>query len=165
MYIEKTKLIVPISLGMSFTNEHDKIECYQGRKAIENLGISVHGKGTWAKGKLEGDITTYDYKALYQVYNLPENESADYWFIKYRHDTSHSELKKTFENQKTNTSHYKVDFEIEGNDYDINSVYITFEVIRLVVNGETRDFVVSNAQSTTPVTPDGNNYPGGFKAV
>ncbi len=167
MYVEKARIIIPKPIGMaaSMRNEHDKFECYQGNKAVQNFGISVHGHGTWAKGHMAGNIETYDYTTLYDVYNLPSSESADYWFVKYRHETSHSELKKAFEQTKKITTHYSLDFMIEGNDYDINSVFITFEVIRLVINGETKDFVVNNAQSAEPKTSSGGDYPGGFKPV
>ncbi|VTR97895.1 unnamed protein product [Gemmata massiliana] len=171
MYVTKFSLILPASklpaggaLALS-GQEHDKIECYQGTQAVNNYGISVVGAGSWAKGKIGGSITAYDYRALYQVYNLKEGEAANYWFIKYSKEKNHDELKKTFENSTTVTTKYALEFEIQGNDWGVNAVYITYQVIRLVLNGVTKDYVVTNPPSSGAQLPDGSPYQGGFKPV
>lgn len=40
-----------------------------------------------------------------------------------------------------------------------------YEVIRVVYNGITKDFVVTNNDSARAMTPDGDKYIGGFKPV
>jgi len=145
--------------------EHGQIECYQGNKATNNFGISVQGAGAWAKGQIKGTLDAYDYKALYQVYNLKDTESANYWFISYSKQTSHDDLKKVFEDSKTVKTNYDLQFEIQGNDYGISAVYITYQVIRLVLDGQTKDYVVTNPASSGAMLPDGSSYPGGFKPV
>lgn len=165
--VERFALIVP-TIGPKArlaAAEHDKIECYQGNKATNNFGISVEGAGAWAKGHIKGTLEAYDYKALYQVYNLKDSESANYWFISYSKTTSHDELKKVFEDSKTVKTNYDLEFEIQGNDYGISAVYITYQVIRLALNGQTKDYVVTNPASSGAMLPDGNQYPGGFKPV
>jgi len=47
----------------------------------------VQGSAVTANGHIDGSLTTYDYKALYQVYTLKESESANYWFLSYSKDT------------------------------------------------------------------------------
>ncbi len=45
-------------------------------------------------------------------------------------------------------------------------VYILcYEVIRLVVDGVTNDFVVTNPVISSALSPDGNPYPEGFKPI
>ncbi|PYG87467.1 hypothetical protein LY28_02137 [Ruminiclostridium sufflavum DSM 19573] len=169
MFVQRLKLIVPVDKTVDAilldSGEHDKIECYQGNKAVNNFGLTVHGSGTWVKGTIKGTLEAYDYKAVYEVYNLKESESANYWFVSYRQDKSHDELKKTFEDSHKVNLNYDLSFMIQGNDYDINSVFICYEVIRLVVNGVTKDFVVTNPSSSSAMSPDGSAYPGGFKPV
>lgn len=169
MFIQRLNLIVPVGKSVDdillSSGEHDKIECYDGSKAIKNFGISVVGSGAWASGSMKGTIEAYDYKAIYEKYNLQESKSAGIWFAKFREEKSHDELKKTFEESHKVNLDYKLDFSIQGNDYGINSVFICYEVIRLVVNGVTKDFVVTNPASSSAISPDGSTYPGGFKPV
>jgi mRNA-degrading endonuclease HigB of HigAB toxin-antitoxin module len=170
MYAQVSTLVVPVHVTAlnalaALSGGHDKIEVYSGNQAVENYGVSVQGSGAWAKGKIKGKITTYDYKALYQIYNLKDTESANYWFVSYSKSTSHDELKKTFESSKTVTTDYELEFEISGNDYGISSVFITYQVIRLQLAGQTKDFVVTNPPSSGASLPDGSKYPGGFKPI
>lgn len=170
MYTEKYQLIVPTRLAVTealatTSGDHDKVEVYSGNRAVKNYGVSVVGSGSWAKGTIDGSLDTYDYKALYQIYTLKDSESANYWFVSYSKQTSHDEVKKVAEQSETLRTNYKLEFEIQGNDYGINAVFITFEVIRVVYSGITKDFVVSNPASSQAITPDGNPYPGGFKPI
>lgn len=168
VHVAKFTRVTPLkALNAVFKEgEHDKIECYRGSKEAGNFGISVHGTGTFVKGHLDGKITSCDYKALYNVYNIADSEvSADYWFITYKKRESHDELKKVFEESKAVTTNISLDFMIEGNDYDINSVYITYEVIRLTINGVSKDYVVTNNASSGAMTPSGDKYPGKFQPV
>jgi hypothetical protein len=74
MYVERAHLIVPIGKELEIhalaasPQEHDKLEVYSGTKALEQYGITVEGSGASASGSLKGTITTYDYKAAYDVY-------------------------------------------------------------------------------------------------
>lgn len=169
MYVERAHLVVPIGKELEIhtlaasPQVHDKLEVYSGTKAIEQYGITVEGSGSSASGSIKGTITTYDYKAAYDVYNIPYSESANYWFVSYKKDTSQGELKKTFEQSKTVPLDYNINFTIHGNDWGQASVFITMQVIRMVMNGETRDFVVANSASTGANNPDGSKYQGGFE--
>jgi hypothetical protein len=153
--VEKFALIVPTHEPKKLratAAEHDKLECYQGN-------------GAWAKGTIKGTLDAYDYKALYQAYTIKDSESADYWFIHYSKQTSHDDLKKIFEDSKTVKVNYDLEFEIQGNDYGISAVYITYQVIRLALNGITKDYVVTNPPSSGAMLPSDDKYPGGFKPI
>lgn len=170
MYVSRFTLVVPQNQHLSAhilaadAGEHDKIQAYQGTQAVKNYGITVEGSGVTAHGEISGSLTTYDYKALYSVYSLDTSVSANYWFIHYSKDTSQDQLQKTFESSNTLTTNYDVKFDIQGNDYGVESVFITFQVIRLVVNGVTKDFVVNTPAAAGANNADGSQYQGNFTA-
>ena len=170
MYVQRFQLIVPRNTNARMHalaasgSEHDKIQVFHGTQAVKDYGITVEGSGVVASGNINGSLTTYDYKALYQVYTLKDTESTNYWFISYKKDTSHDVLQKAFESSQTLTTNYNVNFEIQGNDYGIESVFITFQVIRMVLNGVTKDYVVTNPPSAGANNADGSPYQGKFTA-
>jgi hypothetical protein len=166
MYIQKFELVLPLKAKAQLhaLATKDTIQVFQGTQAVKNYGITVQGSGVFATGSIKGSLTTYDYKALYSVYTLTDTESANYWFVSYNKDTSHDVLQKTFESSKTLTTNYKVDFTIQGNNSAISSVFITFQVIRVVYNGVTKDYVVTNPASAGANNADGSQYQGSFTA-
>jgi hypothetical protein len=170
MFVQRFQLVVPLKAKLvnqalaADAGDHNKIQVYGGTQAVKNYGITVQGSGVTATGSITGSLTTFDYKALYTVYTLKDSESANYWFVSYSKDTSHDVLQKTFESSKTLTTNYSVDFTIQGNDYGIESVFITFQVIRIVMNGITQDYVVTNPASAGANNADGSPYQGSFSA-
>lgn len=145
------------------TSEESQV--YRGKKAVGKFGISVQGSGARAKGKIKGTINTYSYEALYEVYRLEDNTSAKYWFIEYKKNKAKDELKKVFENSSTGKLEYDLEFTLQGNDFGLTAIFITYEVIRLELNGQTKDFVVRNPQSAGASTPTGEPYPGEFQPI
>ncbi len=170
MYVQRYTLVVPQNVNLSThllspdAGEHDKIQAFQGTQAVKNYGITVEGSGVTASGNINGSLTTYDYKALYSVYTLDSSVSANYWFVSYSKHTSDDQLQKTFESSETLTTNYNVDFTIQGNDYGVESVFITFQVIRLVINGVSKDYVVTNPAAAGANNADGSAYQGNFTA-
>lgn len=69
------------------------------------------------------------------------------------------------EEAKTTTLKYDLEFTLTGNDRGITSVFIYYETIRMKLNGETKDFAVTNPASSGAVAPDGSPYPGGFTPI
>lgn len=170
MYAQIFNLVVPAHMKLEAAmvpetmSEHDKIQCFAGTQVTKNAGITVQGSGASAQGTITGSLKTYDYKALYKVYNLQDSVSANYWFVSYSKDESHDELKKAAESSETATANYDLTFTLQGNDYGITSVFITYQVIRLVVDGITKDYVVTNNASSGAVDPTGAPYQG-FKPI
>jgi hypothetical protein len=89
MFVSKFTLILPRETTLerhalaAAPGEHGKLQVFRGTQAVKNYGITVQGSGVTAKGSIEGSLTTYDYKALYQTCKLTDNESANYWFVSY----------------------------------------------------------------------------------
>lgn len=144
-------------------SEHEKVNAYSGTQAMEQYGISVQGSGSWVQGTMKGNIETYSYKAIYEVYNVPSSESTQHWFYKYKKDTSKGELKLINQDTKKINQHYDLKFTIQGNDWGQSSIFITYQVIRLVMDGVTKDYVVTNNNSAGANNADGSSYGGGFK--
>ena len=173
MYIQRFNLVVPVDVeptthllaADATKGEHGKLQVYSGSQAVKNYGVSVVGSGATASGTIKGSITTFDYKALYSIYKLEDSVDAHYWFVHYSKDTSHDELKKTFESSQKVTTKYDLNFTLQGNDYGITSVFITYQVIRMVIDGETKDYVVTNSNRAGAASPDGSSYPGKFTPV
>lgn len=172
IYIAKCRLVVPQSSDpqatlrmMATSGEHEKLECYSGSKAVKNWGLTVQGSGAWVEGEISGTLETYDYKAIYEVYNVKDSKSSGWWIFRYTEDKSHDELKKVFEESVTTEVDYQLKFKIQGNDYGVNSVFITYEVIRLVYKGQTKDYICTPPASGGAVCEDGSEYPGGFEPV
>lgn len=165
--VERFHRVTPLSELKNFIlgDEHGKVEVYSGDRVVQNVGITVHGSGVWGIVHVSSHAKSYDYKALYQLYNVPEDISADYWFIEYRKHEDHGELKKVYESSQEIPIDIVGDFMIQGNDYDIESVFVTIETIRLTVDGISEDFIVNNPASAKAITPSGDPYPGGFKPV
>jgi hypothetical protein len=142
---------------------HTDIKVYKGLEELSEFGIGAHGSGVFVKGHLKGSITSYDYKALYDVYHITDySQASKYWFVEYKKAVSHDELKKAYENAKTTTVEAVLDFSIQGNDYDISTVFVYYQVIRLEVEGVKKDFVVTNPKSSEARTPSGDPYPGEY---
>src|SRR5512135_2156005 len=152
-------------LARMFEDTPDNLQVYRGKSIAKRFGVAVVGSGAKAKGRISGSYVGYDYKAVYQVYNLPSTYSAKYWFITYSRSSSTSELKKVNEESHTTSLSYDLEFELQGNDHGITSVFIYYETIRLKINGQTKDYVVTNPQSSGAVSPDGSPYPGGFTPI
>jgi hypothetical protein len=152
-------------LADSVVPQTDRVQIFRGRQAVKNWGISVVGSGARVRGSINGTIKTNDFKAAYQVYNLPTTSSAGVWFLKYSKASSVPELKQTFEKSIVIDASFNLTFELQGNDFGITAVFITYQVIRMQLNGVTKDFVVTNPESAGAASPDGTKYPGDFIPV
>lgn len=157
--------VEPVAPSYALIGEAGKIEVYKGTRAFSGIAIEAEGSGAWAEGHVKGSIKTYDYTALYQLYNMKNTESADYWFVHYSKETSHDQLVKTFEHSEEKVFDYDLKYRIQGNDYGITSVRLGFTTIRIDYEGMTKMFSVPNGASTKAKLDGGEDYPGGFEAV
>ncbi|WP_433256589.1 hypothetical protein ACQPYK_17925 [Streptosporangium sp. CA-135522] len=157
--------INPSAPAVSMIGGGSKIEVYKGFRKVTGATIDVIGSGAWVEGTLTGDLTTYAHEEIYKIYNLKENESADYWFIKYQKEKDHDELKKAFEETTTQSYHFDFKYRLQGNDYGITAVDLGFVTIRIDYEGMTKLFTVPNSASSRAKTNDGEDYPGGFEPI
>ncbi len=167
--VEILNLVVPFkdfnNATIRDSGTHSKIECYRGKQKAGNVGVAAIGSGAWAQGSIHAEIETYDFKAIYDVYHLDEKTSANYWFVTYQKEQSHDQLVQTALDSKKINAKVDLNFILQGNDYGITSVYVYYQVIRLVIDGVTQDYVVTNPQSSGAGTPSGDPYPGEFQPI
>lgn len=142
-----------------------RIEAYEGTQIVKRYGVTAEGAGTWAKGRISGRILAHDYKAIYQVYRLTENDQVETWIDQYKQDGTQTELIQVFQESVLIPIQFDIQFQIEGNDKGIAGVYITYRVLRLVYTGVTKDFVITSPDSVEVSTTEGQQYPGGFQLV
>lgn len=142
-------------------------EAYRGFRATQGIAIEAEGSGAWAKGKTKpGRIKTADWKRLYQVYNIPTSESWDVWIAKFKHDTSHGELKEVFkQGGEIDSELPEFEFQLQGNDLGITSVFVGFRSLKLEYQGQTKIYTAPNKNNAQVKNQDGSDYPGGFKPV
>ena len=111
-------------------------------------------------GSINGTITSYNYKSIYQVYGLNDSASASEWSLKYKQDTIGKKL--DLANSKSVELDLVVDLHycLQGNDDNVNSVYVYYSEIKLTSNGVTKSYVVDNPDSVIAADISGNPYSG-----
>ena len=142
----------------------DQLKVATGYTKAQQFGVGAQGKGSWVEGHIKGHLESFDYKAIYQVYNVKTSKSSGWWVFKYQQSTSTDVLKKTFEDSKKVTLNYDMKFMLEGNDFGINQVYIYYGTIQIQDKTVTKQYVVTNDASASAADPQGNPY-SGFKPV
>lgn len=158
-------LLADPALARLVVESPDNLTVYRGKTFMGRLGVAVQGSGARAKGKIGGTVASHDYDAVYQVYSLEHNVAAKYWFVNYSRNEKRDELKLVHENSVDQTFNWELEFELQGNDRGITSVWVYYETIRLKINGVSKDFTVTNGQSSGVTAPDGSPYPGEFTPV
>lgn len=141
------------------------VQVYKGFHRLANINISVKGSGAWVSGNLRGRVSTNNYEALYQIYQLSASESSRVWFLSWSHERKYDEIKKVFEAAESTFVDINMDYRLQGNDFGITSVSIGYDVIRIDVAGVSKYFTVVNDASAGAKNPaDGSDYIGGFEA-
>lgn len=59
-------------------DDFSRVTVEKGVSRLKSVEIGVTGDGSMLTGTLKGKVTSYDYKALYKVYNLDESDSTMY---------------------------------------------------------------------------------------
>jgi hypothetical protein len=140
----------------------ENVTAFHGFSSFKS--IVIQSQGFDLEGTIKGKIRTHDYKALYNVYNLPYSAGFSLWGAKFRADASRSVLKKTFE--ESNTIDVDVDIKFKVSAANLNGVSklrVGFETLRLVVDGTTKDFTVINGESGSGKDQDNNDIPVDFE--
>jgi len=152
-------------LQWSSADSPSSVKVEKGVSKLKSIEIGVVGDGSMVSGTLKGIVTSYDYKALYKVYNLKDTDSVDVWILNYKRDRSRAELKKTTETSNKVDTHVDLKYELKGNNKNITKVWVGFSVLRLKTESTQKDYSVTNASSAKGQTPDGNEYDVKFKEV
>ena len=122
--------------------------------------LSVTNPDITNEGTIKGKIESYDYKSLYKIYNLNDNDPPSKWAHAYNNDT---DLERIIE---VNNSAVKVELEVDltytikGSGSPV-SIYIFYMTIYLTdSNGDKKSYVVTNPASAHAQDQSGNPYSG-----
>ncbi|WP_406629962.1 hypothetical protein [Amycolatopsis sp. WGS_07] len=138
-------LVVPVGRARPAAPAGE-ITAFHGFSSFQTFVLQSHGVDL--DGTIEGDLWTYNYKALWQVYNLPSSDSWKVWGFRFSHDSNRSVLKNTYLNQEQHHFHVSAHFTIKAADMQgVSSLRIGFETLRLQLDGTTKDFTVVNSSS------------------
>lgn len=147
----------------------DKLQVYRGRWIAGYSSVSIGGSGgtlsTDATGSISGTRLGYDYREIYQVFDLSLAAPAAEWFRRYLQASNISALEELFRASRTTQLAYRLEYTLEPNNQGIPAVYIYYHIIRIALNGETKDYIVTNPASSGAVTPDGQQPYPGYHAV
>ncbi|WP_409463645.1 hypothetical protein [Amycolatopsis sp. GA6-003] len=142
----------------------DQITAFHGFSTFQKL--VVQSQGFDLEGEIHGRLRSYNFKALYQVYNLPSSDSWKVWVVSFKHDSNRSVLKETFRNEQLIDVNIDVKFRVAAaNLRGVSSLRIGFETLRLQFNGTTKDFTVVNGASGGAKDQNNNDVPVDFQPV
>ncbi|GIE79301.1 hypothetical protein Aph02nite_52510 [Actinoplanes philippinensis] len=154
-------ILLPDSRGGRFAAA-ENVTAFHGFSGFKN--IVIQSQGFDLEGTIRGTITTHDYKALYNVYNLPYSAGFSIWGARFKADASRSVLKKTFEESNTISVAIDIKFKVSAaNLRGVSTLRIGFETLRLQVDGTTKDFTVVNGDSGGAKDQNNNDIPVDFE--
>ncbi|MFE3175770.1 hypothetical protein ACFXPA_36440 [Amycolatopsis sp. NPDC059090] len=146
------------------TPADDPITAFHGFSTFQKLVIQSQGFDL--EGEIHGRLRSYNFKALYQVYNLPSSDSWKVWVFSFKHDSSRSVLKETYRNEQLIDVNIDLKFHVAAaNLRGVSSLRIGFETLRLQFNGTTKDFTVVNGASGGAKDQNNNDVPVDFQQV
>lgn len=142
----------------------DNVTAFHGFSTFKS--VTIQSQGFDLEGTIHGTIHSYDYKALYQVYNLSSSESWGVWVAQFKHDTSQDVLKQTFNHEEKLDLAVDIKFKVSAAALrGVSTLRIGFETMRLVFDGVTKDFTVVNGASGGAKDQNGNDIPVDFQPV
>lgn len=140
------------------------VTAFHGFSSLQNIVVQSHGFDL--EGEIHGRLRTFNFKSLWQVYNLPSSDSWKVWVVSFKHDSSRSVLKEVLHNEQLIDVNIDVKFRVAAaNLRGVSSLRIGFETLRLQLDGQTKDFTVVNGASGGAKDQNNNDVPVDFQQV
>ncbi|WP_157571437.1 hypothetical protein [Kocuria rosea] len=136
------------------------LQVYRGKRPITSSTVPVLISGGVTTGDINGTYFGYDYNDIFQIYKLTSTVPAEEWFRNYVSSSDNQNLKSIFEKSSTKKLSYQLKFTLYGNNEGVVTVFIYYDIIRITMDGQTKDYMVTNPASSGAVTPGGVIYPG-----
>ena len=128
--------------------------------------IVIQSQGFDLEGRIQGRLRTYNFKSLWQVYNLPSSSGWKVWSVSFKKDSSQSVLKETFRQEQLIDVNIDITFRVSAAAlHGVSTLRIGFETLRLQLNGTTKDFTVVNGASGGAKDQDGDDVPIDFEPI
>jgi hypothetical protein len=169
---EPFALILPDSDIASYVQTFDflrvepdsKITAFHGFSTFK--GIKIESQGFDVEGTLKGRVRSYNFRKLYEVYNLPSSSNWSLWALKFKSDTSQSVLKQTFQDSDLEDIAIDMRFSAKANALGgVTFLRVGFETIKLRLEGVEKNFTVANPASGGGRDEDGNEIPVDFEPI
>ncbi len=142
----------------------DEVTAFHGFSTFQSL--TIQSQGFDLEGRIQGRLRSYNFKSLWQVYNLPSSSGWKVWVLSFKKDTSQSVLKETFRSEQLIDVTIDIKFKVSAaNLRGVSTLRIGFETLRLNFNGTTKDFTVVNGASGGAKDQDNNDVPVDFEPV
>ena len=142
----------------------DEVTAFHGFSTFQSL--TIQSQGFDLEGRIQGRLRSYNYKALWQVYNLPSSSGWKVWVVSFKKDTSQSVLKQTYLSEQLIDVTIDIKFKVSAaNLRGVSTLRIGFETLRLNFNGTTKDFTVVNGASGGGKDQNNNDVPVDFEPV
>jgi len=142
----------------------DEVTAFHGFSTFQSL--TIQSQGFDLEGRIQGRLRSYNYKALWQVYNLPSSSGWKVWVVSFKKDTSQSVLKQTYLSEQLIDVNIDIKFKVSAaNLRGVSTLRIGFETLRLNFNGTTKDFTVINGASGGAKDQNNNDVPVDFEPV
>jgi hypothetical protein len=142
----------------------DNITAFHGFSSLQN--IVIQSQGFDLEGRIQGRLRTYNFKSLWQVYNLPSSSGWKVWSLSFKKDTSQSVLKETFRQEQLIDVNIDITFRVSAAAlHGVSTLRIGFETLRLQLDGTTKDFTVVNGASGGAKDQDGDDVPIDFEPI
>jgi len=156
-------LILPNS-RIGHSTAADEVTAFHGFSTFQSL--TIQSQGFDLEGRIQGRLRSYNYKALWQVYNLPSSSGWKVWVVSFKKDTSQSVLKQTYLSEQLIDVNIDIKFRVSAaNLRGVSTLRIGFETLRLNFNGTTKDFTVVNGASGGAKDQNNNEVPVDFEPV
>lgn len=142
----------------------DNVTAFHGFSSLQN--IVIQSQGFDLEGRIQGTLRTYNFRSLWQVYNLPSSSGWKVWSVSFKRDTSQSVLKETLRQEQLIDVNIDITFKVSAAALQgVSTLRIGFETLRLQLDGTTKDFTVVNGASGGAKDQDGGDIPIDFEPI
>jgi hypothetical protein len=142
----------------------DNVTAFHGFSSLQN--IVIQSQGFDLEGRIHGTLRTYNFKSLWQVYNLPSSSGWKVWSVSFKKDTSQSVLKETLRQEQLIDVNIDITFKVSAAAlHGVSTLRIGFETLRLQLDGTTKDFTVVNGASGGAKDQNGGDVPIDFEPI
>jgi hypothetical protein len=142
----------------------DPVTAFHGFSTLQT--ITIQSQGFDLEGHIQGTLRSYNYKSLWQVYNLPSSSGWKVWALSFKKDTSQSVLKEVYREEQLANFTIDIKFKVSAAALNgVSSLRIGFETLRLELDGTTKDFTVVNGASGGAKDQDGDDIPIDFEPI
>lgn len=136
---------------------------YHGTVYVHKLRIEA--VNAEVEGKINGKLSSFDYRSIYDVYNLDHSDGYEQWISEFKKDSNQDGLRIANAGSSQIQAAIDIKFTIKPLVDRIASIAIGFETLRLQVNGTVKDYIISNPRSGSGMGSNGNRYPVAFEPV